>query len=123
MDAYPFPVSYLAMMLFDLSAMLDSGKHDDITIEEVKRHSRTGDLLNFLRERNGGSFAMGLTDSEPKFGQWYTAQIADNCGAMDGRERRKYAIEKRGLCLLISYTAEIIQHPNTETVSAAREVH
>jgi hypothetical protein len=28
---------------------------------------------------------------------------------MDGRERRKYAIQNRGLCLLISYTDEIIQ--------------
>jgi len=97
------------MMLFGLSAMLDSGKHDDISVDDVKRHSRTGDLLTFLRDRNGGSFAMGIDESNPEFARWYAKQISDNCAAMSGRERRKYAIQNRGLCLLISYTAEIIQ--------------
>jgi hypothetical protein len=109
MNAPAFPISYLAMVLFGLSAMLDTGKHDNITIDEVKRHSLNGNLLKFLRERNGGSFAMGITDGNPEFGKWYEAQIADNCKAMDGRERRKYDIQNRGLCLLVSYTAEIIQ--------------
>jgi hypothetical protein len=106
---YPFPVSYLAMTLFGLSAMLDSGQHDDITVEDVKRHSRGGDLLKFLRDRNGGSFAMGIAEGN-EFGRWYAKQIADKCEATDGRERRKYGIENRGLCLLISYTAEIVQN-------------
>jgi hypothetical protein len=109
MSASSYPISYLAMVLFGLSAMLDTGKHDDITFDEVKRQSSSGNLLKFLRERNGGSFASGITDGDPAFGEWYEAQIADNCKAMDGRERRKYAIQNRGLCLLISYTAEILQ--------------
>lgn len=78
-------------------------------IDDVKKHSRAGDLIDFLKDRNGGSFAMGIADISPAFAQWYVKEIADNCRAMDGRERRKYAVENRGLCLLISYTAEIIQ--------------
>ena len=46
---------------------------------------------------------------EPIFIDWYVARLKDNCEVMEGRERRKYGIESRGLCLLISYTAEIIQ--------------
>lgn len=109
MNATSFPISYLAMMLFGLSQMLDTGKHDGITVDEVKRQSAAGTLLRFLCERNGGSFAMGIAESNPAFGKWYEAQIAENCKAVHGRERRKYAIQNRGLCLLISYTAEIIQ--------------
>jgi hypothetical protein len=109
MDEPPFHISYLAMMLFSLSAMLDSGQHDGITIDDVKRHARAGDLIKFLQDCNGGSFAMGITESNPEFGKWYVQQICDNCKAMEGRERRKYGIQNRGLCLLISYTAEIIQ--------------
>jgi hypothetical protein len=108
-DHPPYHVSSLAMMLFGLSAMLDTGEHDDITIEEVKRRASDGDLLDFLKTRAGGSFAMNLHEAHPGFARWYVAQIAENCGVMAGRERRKYGIERRGLCLLVSYTAEIIQ--------------
>lgn len=108
-DTPPYPVSLLALVLFGLSAMLDTGKHDDITFDEVKRHSLQGDLLDFLKARAGGYFASNFADTVPNFSKWYTAQIADNCTAMEGRERRKYGVETRGLCLLISYTAEIIQ--------------
>lgn len=109
MNASSFATSDLAMVLFGLSQMLDTGKHDDITIDEIKHQSASGTLLRFLRERNGGSFAMGIADTNPNFANWYEAQIAEHCKAMSGRERRKYAIKSRGLCLLISYTAEIIQ--------------
>ena len=62
MNASSYPISYLGMVLFGLSAMLDTGKHDDITIDEVKRQSGSGNLLEFLRLRNGSSFAMGIAD-------------------------------------------------------------
>jgi hypothetical protein len=45
---------------------------------------------------NGGSFAMGIAESNQDFGKWYKAE---NCKVMDGRERRKYGIQNRGLCL------------------------
>lgn len=75
-------------------------------VAELERElirARTG------KARNGGSFAMNLHEVRPGFARWYVEQIADNCKAMGGRERRKYGIERRGLCLLISYTAEILQ--------------
>jgi hypothetical protein len=108
--APPFPISFLTMILFGLSIMLDHGEND-ITIEEVKHHAKSGDLLDFLKERAGGVFASGFLEMSgmEEFKKWYVANIHDNCVAMDGRERRKYGIKERGLCLLVSYTAEIIQ--------------
>ena len=109
----PFPISFLTLMLFNLSSMLDSGKHDEISLEEVKNHVRIGDLVPFLNERANqvqDTFDNGFFRVELTFIEWYISKLRDNCEVMEGRERRKYGIESRGLCLLISYTAEIIQH-------------
>ena len=106
----PFPISFLAFMLFHLSSMLDSGKHDGISLEDVKEHARAGDLITFLNERAknvGDTFDNGFSQVEPQFTDWYAAQIRDICEVMDRSERRKFGIVSRGICLLISYTAEI----------------
>ena len=92
--------------------MLDSGKHDDISLKDVKEHLDAGDLIQFLNRRakqDDGTFDNGFSEAEPTFIDWYLARLKDNAKVLEGRERRKYGIESRGLCLLISYTAEIIQ--------------
>jgi|SRR5579872_3690664 len=108
----PYLMSALAMIFFGLSHMLDSGNCDDITLEEVKQHAREDDLIAFLTEKAGGVFASGFLEGAENAGlaKWYVEQIRENCDAMEGRERRKYGIRHRGICLLISYTAEIMQH-------------
>ncbi len=108
-DQEPYPISLIANVLFGISALLDDGRLDDLTFDDVKRHAELGSLIEFLKEKGGGYFASNLFDMTPNFRKWYSKMIADNCWAMDGRERRKYGLENRGVCLLISYTAEIIQ--------------
>jgi len=110
MNHKPFHVSSLAMVLFGLSSMLDSGDCDDITLEDVKSRARNGTLLDYLKERGGDTMTTGLLERNEEFAAWYAAQILENIETMDGEERRKYGIQNRYLCLLISYTAEIIQH-------------
>lgn len=107
----PFTLACLSMVLFGLSVLADSGETDDITIEEVKKHAYEGDLIEFLTAKGGGVFASGFLEASSwkEFRAWYVEQIRDNCRSMEGRERRKYGIKNRGICLLISYTAEIIQ--------------
>lgn len=114
----PFHMSSVAMVLFGLSALADSGKTDGITIKEVRDHTYAGDLIEFLTEKSGGIFASGFLEasSQKEFRAWYVEQIRDNCKAMEGRERRKYGIQNRGICLLISYTAEIVQHKKDLTL-------
>ena len=111
-DGNPYPISLLAMVFFGLSSLLDTGENDDISFEDVRQHSANGDLIAFLKQRGGGYFASNILDSHPGFTKWYVKQIDNNCKAMHNRERRKYGVEQRGLCLLISYTAEILQMNN-----------
>lgn len=101
----PFHVSFLSVTLFGLSAMLDSGKHDDISVLEVKRHVEGGSLIQFLNEQAGYAFDQALSQSEPAFSRWYVDKLKTVI-----EERSNYGIKHRGLCLLISCTAEIIQH-------------
>jgi len=99
-------------MIFNLSSLLDSGKHDDISLEDVKEHVHAGDLIPFLNDRAKrvkDTFDNGFFEVEPRFVDWYGTQLTDICDVIKTRERRKFRIESRGLCLLISYTAEIIQ--------------
>lgn len=83
-------------------------KGDDITLEDVKDHASEGDLIPFLYKVTDEQFDMGYCKSSPEFCQWYLTKIKDLCKegeAMSGAS----GIENRGICLLISYTAEIIQ--------------
>jgi hypothetical protein len=105
MSQAPFHISSLTSVLFGLSALLDTGECDDISVQDVKQHALRGDLIAFLYEQ--GDFDTGVTKSNREFADWYSAKIRDLCDVVD--ERRKYGIENRGVCLLISYTAELIQ--------------
>jgi hypothetical protein len=112
-----FHISAIAMVFFGLSTMVDRGTAADITIEDIKSHAKAGTLGEFLKERNGGSFATNYLDGNPAFAKWYFDQIRDQCVAMDGRELRKYGVEHNGIALLISYTAEILQSGDMASVS------
>jgi len=57
----PFPISFLTLMIFNLSSLLDSGKHDDISLEDVREHARAGDLIPFLNDRANGSETRSTT--------------------------------------------------------------
>jgi len=39
----------LTLLILELNKLLDTGKHDDITIEEVHQHIDEGIILEFLR--------------------------------------------------------------------------
>jgi hypothetical protein len=105
----PYHISSMAMILFGLSVLADSGKTDDITFTDVKKHVKAGDLIEYLTKKGGGVFASGHLEgpSQKGFRAWYVEQIKGL--TIEGRERHCYGIENRGICLLISYTAEIIQ--------------
>jgi len=41
----------LTLMILHLNSLLDSGKYDDIALEEVKEHIDDGSILQWLRQR------------------------------------------------------------------------
>jgi hypothetical protein len=117
------PVALLLIFWSEQHVGLGRGRRH--YLEDVKAHAQAGDLIEFLTEKADGSFGGGFlnTPSWQGFATWYVEQIAENCRAMSGRERRKYGIKNRGICLLISYTAEILQGATDEQLNVDRKMY
>jgi hypothetical protein len=103
----------LTLMILHLNSVLDSGKYDGITVEEVKDHIDDRSILPWLRQRapelEDELREILDTDLYGDFEEFYVGQLQDILGGYGGRERRKWGVEKKGLCLLIAWTNEIVQ--------------
>lgn len=104
--------SALTLLILELNHLVDTGRYDGITLAEVKSHIRAGDVLQFLRDRTGddSDFSMFLdAGGYQGFDRFYSTYLQSILDAYGGKERRKWRVENRGLCLLIAWTNEIIQ--------------
>ena len=100
----------LTLLITELNHLLDTGKYDDITIEEVHEHIDSGTILQFLRERAGDDiFLLSALDCYTDFEDFYVKYLQRFYGAYPGHEYQKYGVKNNGLCLLIAWTNQIIQ--------------
>ncbi len=101
--------STLASLALSLTWCIDRRRYDDISVPEVKGHIEDGNIFVFLADRLGKDLAVNLFD-QSTLGKvtdaWLT--IEDTID-----ERRKFGIENKGLCLLVAYLVEMMQHPST----------
>ncbi|MDE0052761.1 MAG: hypothetical protein OXP28_05680 [Gammaproteobacteria bacterium] len=104
---------YLTLLILHYNSLIDSGKYDDITISDVHEHIETGTVLRFITERAGTDVDLSLHFSakaaDQSFEQYYARYLRAIFYGSAGNERRKWGVEKRGLCLLVAWTNEIIQ--------------
>ena len=110
MEKPPYSVVNLANIFFALSSLADSGT--TVSIKDVRDHAYAGDLWHCIGDLGAKHYLGFQIFSVPhweEFRAWYVEEISGNCRAMEDRERRKYGVENNGICLLISYTAEILQ--------------
>ena len=100
MKAYKF-----RQLVWDFNALLDTGKHDGITVDEVTRHAGNGTISGFLKDRFGGEIDTSLIEPE----DWLVLndEWQSFSNAID--ERRKMGIENKGVCLLLGYALESLQ--------------
>ena len=97
--------SILTFIAFYLNGAMDSGRYDDIMIDEVKEEIRNGTVFDYLRRRLGRDIDLSLLDSAQEaelLGEWQDLLDAVN-------ERRKFCVERRGLTLLVAYLLEGLQ--------------
>ena len=99
----------LTLTVLNLSAALDTGKFDSLTVEEACSMIQSGDLVEALRSRCGQDIDLSYFDAEP-FISSRLSYIEALKSLLDvGGAERKWGIQNRGLCLLISWTNELIQ--------------
>ncbi|HEX8553469.1 MAG TPA: hypothetical protein VF695_02070 [Sphingomonas sp.] len=98
-------ITMLTFVAFYLNGAMDSGRYDDLGIDEVKREIEAGTIFPFLRARLGNDIDLSIlqpADEAELLAEWQDLLAAVN-------ERRKMGIKRRGLTLLVAYLLEGIQ--------------
>lgn len=113
-DVSKLKESAFTYVVMQLNAMLDSGKFDDITIDEVHKHIDARDILRWLADIGKGvsDFSLYLDTDNQVYGDFetlYANWLENMSGGYAGDEGRKWGVRKRGICLLIAWTNEVFQ--------------
>ena len=101
-------LTFLTLLILQLNSMIDTGKYDDITIEEIHHHIDHGTILKFLKERGQKDIDLSV-HLTGDFQSFYIKQLQSLYDACAGDERRKWRVQNKGLCLLVAWTNEIVQ--------------
>ncbi len=103
--------SMLTYLLFELNSCVDGWGSDALSIEQVKKHVASGDVFQFLSARFDGHVDLSLMDAQQI--EILVRNLQDLELALGGQDRRKFGVEKSGLCLLLAWTVELLQrHPS-----------
>lgn len=105
-------VTALTLLILQINKLIDSGKYNDITIEDVHQAIESKNLLRFLKQKAGSDIDLSLQIDSTTYGgfeEYYETQINNIYAGYSGQERRKWGVEKLGLCIVLAWTNEIIQ--------------
>ncbi len=94
MEAYK-----LRSLIWEFNALLDTGKYDDVAIDDVKRHAKAETLSGFLIDQFGDEIDLGAMEPQ----DWTDLNAEWEKFAVEINDGRKMGIENRGLCLLLAY--------------------
>lgn len=112
----------LEIIVLQLTVLIDSGRHDAITIGEARDHINRGDVMDWLSTFEPKRIffeefkATGVFPLEAR--EWLDAlerQLNAYSMADD------FGIEKRGLCMLLTLTVEQLRSEVDRVVEAARK--
>lgn len=98
-------ITNLTFLAFYLNSALDTGKYVGVSYREVAEHIEAGDIFEFLGTRLGND--IDLTNLDAAKRAELIAEWQDMLHAVSAR--RKFGIEKNGICLIMAYVLEGIQ--------------
>ncbi|WP_114192507.1 hypothetical protein [Edaphovirga cremea] len=102
--------SLVTLLILQVNSLIDTGKYNHITIDEVHDAIDKERLLRFLKERCGSDLDLSIHFHESmKFEREYEKRINMIYGGYAGQERRKWGVSNSGLCLVLAWTNELIQ--------------
>ena len=100
----------LTYLQFNLIAVIDAGKHQGVTFDEVKRAIGSGDLFNWLKHRFIGHMDISIYEGDrASVAREINQALEDAADGVSGRERKKMGVENNGVCLLAALVTEVIQ--------------
>ena len=101
-------ITAVTQFIQEVSVMIDMGGH--YSIEEIEQHIEGMDVIDWLEKEfpfNKTGIDFSLFGAEER--KFIHEALESILGGYRGQERRKWLIEKNGLCLLISWSTEIIR--------------
>ena len=103
------PHQALTLVNLHLTRMIDSGKYDQVTTEEVLREIDNGTIVRFLQETGGPDIDLSvhLSGTYGDFEAFWIKNLQSFYDAYGDAE--KWGVRERGLCLLVAWTNEILQ--------------
>lgn len=102
----------LTFLIIQLNSLIDSGEYTHISIDDVHKAIEQKRIIPYLNEIADGDVDLSLYDSGGSFTEFtknYNEEMYSIYGGYAGNERRKWGVEKQGLCLLLAWTNEIVQ--------------
>lgn len=110
-------VSALTLLVLHVNSLIDSGKYNNISIEDVHEAIKGKRVLRFLQKRCGSDIDLSVhldSNTYGNFEEFYERRIGEIYGGYAGQEGRKWGVENLGLCLILAWTNEIIQRGGLE---------
>ncbi len=100
----------LGLLALSLTSLIDSGKHEGISKEEIYKHINSGTIFKYLEDNFQPTISLGLENlsDEDKYyllGEW---QSMVNATDSEG----ELGISRNGICLLLAYVIEGFQMRN-----------
>jgi len=109
--------SLLTYLLFEINSCIDECGSESVSIEQVKSHVAAGDIWQFLAARFDGHMDLSLFDGNDV--NIVVRNLQDILEALGTQSRRKFGVEKSGLCLLIAWITELMQrHPRFPRITS-----
>lgn len=102
----------LTYLILQINSLIDSEEYSHVSLEEVHSAMENKRIISYLNEIAAGDVDLSIYGPEGvyhKFAGYYHNLMYDLHIAYTGNERRKWGVEKQGLCLLLAWTNEIIQ--------------
>ena len=106
-------VSALTLLISNVNCLLDSGKYAEISIDDVHQAIEGEGILRFLKSRCGDDIDLSLYLKSNTYGDFealYEAAMQAIYNAYAGDERKKWGVEKSGLCLILAWTNQMVQN-------------
>jgi hypothetical protein len=103
-------LSTLSIVAFNLVSAIDHGFLEKITFDEIYREIESGNLIAFLKSQLGDSVDLSLVTADTVQGRRFIEALQRLPNVLAGNERRKLGVENSGLCLLLAFCIELMQH-------------
>lgn len=105
-------ITALTGLILQINSVIDSGKHNDITISDIHNAIESQRVLRYIKDKCGKDIDLSIHLDSNAYGDFegfYEEKMSELYNGYAGDERRKWGVQNLGLCLVLAWTNEIIQ--------------